>query len=323
LVGDAGENMTDHARGGNDVLVANGGDVAPLFMFGDAQGEMSDNAIGGNDILTVTGISPLPETLCGDAEVMSGNARGGDDVLQTDGDILSGANGAVLYGDAYSMSGNARGGSDRLIGGIAGTSDTLIGDAYEMHGNAKAGNDVLISGGANDQMWGDAVVIDSTVTRGDNTFVFAPMNGHDTINDFHPGNDHIDLTADAAIGIHRFADLNIQTVGADSIIHIDAGNDVTVVGVNHLNASDFIFDEFTANKFAKPVSLNEGQVGGAYDGSGGLLAPTGRDATSVTLLCQYAAAGFQCEANNGGSLFSTSQQVAGPNDEQCLAQPHR
>ena len=55
-----------------------------------------------------------------------------------------------LYGDADSMSGNAQGGNDTLIGGIAGTSDTLIGDACQMLGNAMAGNDVLISRGAND-----------------------------------------------------------------------------------------------------------------------------------------------------------------------------
>ena len=90
-------------------------------------------------------------------------------------------------------------------------------------------------------MLGDAVVMDATVKRGNNTFVFAPTNGHDMINHFHSGNDHIDLTADAAIGIHQFADLNIQTIGTNSVIHFDANDDITVVGVNNLDASNFLF----------------------------------------------------------------------------------
>ena len=67
----------------------------------------------------------------------------------------------------------------------------LFGDAFEMHGNARAGNDVLVSGAADDSMWGDAEFIDPTVTRGDNAFVFAPGNGHDTINDFRQGHDQM------------------------------------------------------------------------------------------------------------------------------------
>ena len=64
---------------------------------------------------------------------------------------------------------------------------------------------VLVSGHANDSMWGNAVVTGPNITPGHNTFVFAPFNGNDTINDFHSGLDHIDLTADAAIGVHSFA----------------------------------------------------------------------------------------------------------------------
>ena len=80
----------------------------------------------------------------------------------------------------------------------------------------------------------------SNVCDGSNTFVFAPVNGNDVINDFHDILDHIDLTADATIGIHQFMDLDIETTGSNSIIHIDATNTITVVGNIHLQASDFV-----------------------------------------------------------------------------------
>ena len=208
-------------------------------LFGDAGGEIRDHATGGNDALTVHGVSALPESIYGDAMTMSGNAHGGNDVLQTDGSYSSIPSTIALYGDAYSMNGNAAGGNDRLIGGLTG-SDTLIGDAYEMEGKAKPGNDTLVSGQANDNMWGDAVVVGSNVIHGSNMFIFAPQNGNDVINDFHATLDHIDLTADAAIGIHQFSDLDIETVGSDSVIHIDANNSITVAGDTHLHAIDFL-----------------------------------------------------------------------------------
>jgi Ca2+-binding RTX toxin-like protein len=170
---------------------------------------------------------------------MAGNAHGGNDVLKTDGSLLSGTHSAFLYGDAYSMSEHAVAGNDILVGGMAGTSDTLIGDAHDMHGNAKAGNDVLISGGADDSMYGDAVNKDAGVTTGHDTFVFAPTNGQDTINDFEHGKDLIDLTAFASTGVHAISNLNIEVSGNNSIIHFDVNDTITVVGNPHLQASDF------------------------------------------------------------------------------------
>ena len=240
MFGDAGRDMTDHAVGGNDTLTAN---MASIFssceVFGDCGGEMSGDAKGGDDNITVQGVSVASESLYGDAMTMSGDARGGNDVLQTAGSLSSTPNLDVVYGDAYSMSGNAVGGNDRLVGGTTGN-DTLIGDAYQMGGNSRAGNDVLVSGHANDSMWGDAVVKGPNVIEGSNTFVFAPQNGNDVINDFHTNLDHIDLTADAAIGIDHFTDLDIQTAGSNSVIHLDANDSITVVGNVHLQASDFL-----------------------------------------------------------------------------------
>jgi hypothetical protein len=45
----------------------------------------------------------------------------------------------------------------------------------------------------------------------------------------------------AANNIHGFGDLNIEVAAANSIIHFDASNDLTITGVNNLTAGDFLF----------------------------------------------------------------------------------
>ena len=51
LYGDAGGDISGHASGGNDHIIANGGLNGTTAIYGDAGGNMSDHAIGGNDIL--------------------------------------------------------------------------------------------------------------------------------------------------------------------------------------------------------------------------------------------------------------------------------
>lgn len=150
ISGDASE-MTDHARGGNDILIAHGENN---FLVGDA------------------------------ANQMIGFARGGDDTLI--GDNLSAT---VLTGDAgASMRDDSRGGNDTLICGDA-SGNYVRGDAFNMEGNAHGGNDTLISGHGTDYMWGDAEFINRLpaspsaptggVVTGADTFVFAPGSGND------------------------------------------------------------------------------------------------------------------------------------------------
>jgi hypothetical protein len=101
-------------------------------------------------------------------------------------------------------------------------------------------------------MWGDAQFINgvlasptaatgTVVTRAD-TFVFAPGNGADDINDFRQSDhDKIDVSA---YGVHSIADMMITSTGADTMIAFDATDSVTLVGIgdpNVLHASDFIF----------------------------------------------------------------------------------
>ena len=121
-----------------------------------------------------------------------------------------------------------------------------------MSDNARGGNDTLISGTGTDHMWGDAQVINGaaasptaptgTVITGADTFVFAPGNGNDDINDFrHSDHDKIDVSA---YGFHNIADMTITSDGGGNTkIAFDANNSVTLVGVSDphtLHPSDFL-----------------------------------------------------------------------------------
>jgi hypothetical protein len=233
LAGDAGDDMFDRARGGNDVLMHDRAGFGAL-VFGDASGEMHDHTRGGNDVLS---LSHAPGTLSfgnaayGDAQGMSGRSVGGNDLL------IALVDSATVRGDAGAMSGHARGGNDTLTGSTAGTI-TLIGDADAMLDRARGGNDLLVSGTATEVMYGDAIDLAPTARGGHDRFAFGPENGQDTIADFRHGEDKIDLRP---LGIDSFASLDVQTSGADSIIHLDGTNQITVSNNTHLVASDFIF----------------------------------------------------------------------------------
>ena len=128
----------------------------------------------------------------------------------------------------------------------------MLGDSFQMSGNTRGGNDTLISGAGTDHMWGDGEDINGvaasptaptgTVVTGADTFVFAPGNGNDNINDFRQSDhDRIDVSA---YGFHSIADLTITGTGTDTVIAFDAADSVTLVGVSDptvLQASDFIF----------------------------------------------------------------------------------
>jgi Ca2+-binding RTX toxin-like protein len=107
---------------------------------------------------------------------------------------------------------------------------------------------LLVSGTGNDQMWGDAPVVSGNAQGGNDTFVFKPGNGHDTIGDFGQGQagsqwgiDHIDVTA---LGIHAFSELNISAFDPathESTITFNPGNDLVVHSQIALNQNDFLF----------------------------------------------------------------------------------
>jgi Ca2+-binding RTX toxin-like protein len=114
------------------------------------------------------------------------------------------------------------GSGDDLLTVIGGTGNVLDGGA---------GRDILVGGMGSDSFIGGG---------GADTLVLALLSGHDTVH-FESGEDQIDLTAYASIGIHEFVDLDIAVVDGNSVVQFDLDNDLTVVGISDLMASDFLF----------------------------------------------------------------------------------
>ena len=259
--GDSAQTMTDRARGGNDVLTVVGvgntevsGDARTLrddtrggndriavtgeasILVGDAH-FLFDDSVGGNDRITVGGTTGLPAV--GDALTIvffssgyspNATARGGYDTMVSTDPL-----GSAMSGDARIIAGAGRGGNDTLLGGDG--DDTLRGDAEQMLDTSIAGNDVLAGGRGNDTLWGDADEFLGTGSRGADRFVFAAESGSDTIGDFANGQDKLDVSA---LGFDDISDM-VVLAGTDTTVQFSAGNQVTLLGVGSVDASDFIF----------------------------------------------------------------------------------
>jgi Ca2+-binding RTX toxin-like protein len=94
-----------------------------------------------------------------------------------------------------------------------------------------AGNDTIVSTPADELFFGNG---------GKNTFVFSGNFGKDTIADFHPAQDAIQLGHNV---FANFADVMAHTeqVGHDVTTNIDATNSITVQNtvLNHLTSNNF------------------------------------------------------------------------------------
>ncbi|MBS7540583.1 calcium-binding protein [Ancylobacter lacus] len=240
--------------GGNDTIYGSNGDNA---LFGDGNsdgGGASANVTAGND--TIYGRDGT-DTILGDGR----NAAFGNGSTVTGGaDTLYGDDGGdTLYGD-FSLVGNgnnstgghAFGGADLLYGGAG--DDTLIGDATTVNqgGTLTCGNDILDGGTGDDKLYGDVsgtINASTTATRGDDTFVFAPGSGADTIYDFDQSTgslDHHDLIDVSAYGYSSGSQLDIIGNGTASVvIDFGGGNSVTVQNKAGtalvLDSPDFLF----------------------------------------------------------------------------------
>jgi Ca2+-binding RTX toxin-like protein len=120
-------------------------------------------------------------------------------------------------------------GASFLNGGSGNDQLTVIGGSENILEGGE-GKDTLAGGIGNDDLMGEG---------GADRFVFAPQSGSDTV-DFEKGQDIIDLRPLAAV-ISSFANLDIEVVGQNSVIHFDNDDDLTVLGVTNLSANDFWF----------------------------------------------------------------------------------
>jgi Ca2+-binding RTX toxin-like protein len=163
-----------------------------------------------------------------------------DPIIGDDTDnILKGTNHADTIGG---LAGDdlitGRNGNDSLDGGDG--NDTLSG------GNGKdllaggTGNDHLIGGNGKDAL--DGGIGDDLLEggHGKDVFKFAAGFGHDTILDFRPGHEHIDLT----LAELKFADLHIDYSNGNALISAEGIVDtiqVNGVPLDSLKEADFLF----------------------------------------------------------------------------------
>ena len=258
-------------NGGDDTIT--GGFDAANTIYGDSLSvSFSSNATfnGGDDVLTGGAGTSGFNIIYGDVSgVIFTSAEGAEgETFYGGADTITGGDGVsnMLFGDVVSISNDGIfvGGNDTITGGANG-SNTMIGDANSfgnsLLGSVTGGDDTLISGtNANDTMTGDfgADPDFAGAVGGADTFVFGPNNGMDTITDFEPGKDEINLfdTRMSLVAINSNGDFVIDenddhvSLDGDNLV-IDLGeaadgnpniNTLTIVGITSLAVGDFDFD---------------------------------------------------------------------------------
>jgi hypothetical protein len=195
-----------------------------------AEPGQSFNGGNGNDTLTGT---------TGNDMMSGGN---GDDSLNgNDGnDTMSGGNGDdTLQGGRGNDAIDGGNGNDTLDGGLG--NDDLSGGNGNDHLAAGSGNDLLSGGNGDDWLAGGKGNDTLTGGNGSDTFVFGAGFGHDVVTDFRSG-DQIAFQDGVFSDFQAVLNASKQ-VGADVVITLDSGNEVTLqhVQLASLHASDFLF----------------------------------------------------------------------------------
>jgi len=141
-----------------------------------------------------------------------------------------------LTGSAYGDLLMGDGGANTILGG--GGNDQLNGQAGDDVLNGGAGIDVITGGAGDDLLAGGA---------GTDLFVFRPGDGADRIADFAAGAGSEDkiFIDNGAARPDSFADIlaAASQVGADTVIDLGGGDQITLLGVDvgALAADDFLF----------------------------------------------------------------------------------
>jgi Ca2+-binding RTX toxin-like protein len=230
---------------------------------------------GGNDVITGGAGNDVVSTGAGnDIIKFAGTGSGFDTVDGGDGnDVIQATVSGTVIG-LHSIVGveaiSANGFSNVTIQGSSG-SDTLdfsnVALDHIVSISAGAGDDFVIGSAGNDVIFGNAGADQLTGGGGSDTFVYSSIadstvKAHDTITDFMPGTDKIDLSAIDAdthhrrdqaftyIGTNAFSghagELRVDTSNGVTHVYGDTNGDkvadfeIDLVGSLHLQSSDFI-----------------------------------------------------------------------------------
>jgi hypothetical protein len=101
------------------------------------------------------------------------------------------------------------------------------------------GNDHIRGGGGNDRLCGDAGSDLLTGGNGSDLFLFYRGSGHDTILDFTPGRDRIELHGFARMEVSASAEVRHGVSGL--LIHLEQGSDIFLPHVGSLSKADVLF----------------------------------------------------------------------------------
>jgi len=260
---------------------------------------------------------PQDDTVYGGGGSDQISTRDGNDVVHGgDGnDYISGLRGNdSIYGD---------GGNDVLWGGLG--NDSVDGGEGNDIVLGEGGDDDLTGGGGRDLLTGGAGLDRFIYLRIDDSPAPAPNNpqGWDTITDFVPGEDVIDLTA---LGLLTFAgmggfsgtaaEVRYAIEGADTFVRVDADADgladlqIRLSGQYGLNANDFALISPVAAPRV-PIVILAGQANVEYSAvaerliaelsvGGGAFEFVKLGDMNATLL---ASAGLDWNARSDGELF--------------------
>jgi Ca2+-binding RTX toxin-like protein len=266
---------TDYLVGddGNDVLHGEDGAGEQDFLYGWA----------GNDIYYVDAQGDLTfENANGGTDSVYANIAGGTYYLYANVENLN-LQGTTLYGVGNELANNITGSdaTNWLLGG--------------------AGNDRIDGGKGDDVLFGQ---------DGSDTFVFGASSGLDTIGDFTPGTDKIDLTA---YGFASFAAVQAAMTdqgGGIMNIALGGGNYIILIGVAkaQLASGDFILSTSQAPEKADvmaPASSGKGAPVMAVDSGGKgaeqqILLPAREDALADWHDAGQAVGGGLAELFHGG-----------------------
>lgn len=197
--------------------------------------------------------------------VVPPNDNGGSGGGRTENTINGTSAGDRLNGQSRNDLINGRDGRDRIDGGAG--HDIL---------NGGAGGDTLIGGAGSDTLDGGAGNDLLTGSSGADTFVFGVRSGHDTITDFTPGSDRIDLTARSGLNFRSLLD-DARQSGRDTILRFDDDSRITLKGIDldELKASDFTFA--SGGGGGRPGGSGPGNGAGGAGGNNALNGTSGAD----------------------------------------------